>query len=95
MHVSWTDLVGEDIPVPPDFAKVAEHGEHLMLVLPSGHALMITSAADFASIQETLAIAADPEITEAIRSGLADISDGRTMGTDELRRVVESSRQDT
>ena len=91
MHISLEDLFG-GTGLEIWLQKAAEHGEHLALDLPYGASFVLVAKGEFESLQETLAIAADPDAVAGLRAGLHDVETGDVVAEDAVRSMIARSR---
>ena len=70
--------------LPRILAEVAEIGERVIITRSGRPAGVLLSIEEYEGLLETLEILADPELSEAIRSGLADASDHDLVTHEEL-----------
>lgn len=69
-----------------EYVADVEHTHERVTITRHGHpAVVLISADDLASIEETLDVLGTPGALEAIREGRADAAAGRFVGNEEIR----------
>jgi prevent-host-death family protein len=66
--------------------RVVEEHERIVITRNGRPAAVLVSPDDLESVEETLAVMSDPELTESIREGQRDIEQGQRAHVEEIRR---------
>jgi len=61
-------------------------GERIQIDVPGGESVFLLSSAELESIEETLALLADPDAMETIREGVNDINSGDLIDWDRVKQ---------
>ena len=70
--------------LPRLLAEVSEIGERIIITRSGRPAGVLLSIEEYDGLVETLEILADPELSKAVRQGLAEVSDGDVIPHEEL-----------
>jgi len=75
--------------LPRLLAEVAEIGERIIITRSGRPAGVLLSIEEYDGLVETLEILADPELSTAVRQGLAEVSDHDLVSHEELWGELE------
>lgn len=75
--------------LPRLLADVLELGEAVVITRSGRPAGVLVSVDEYEGLLETLEILADPELSAAVRRGLADAGDGRVVSHEDLWRELD------
>ena len=75
--------------LPRLLAEVSRLGERVVITRSGRPAAVLLSVDEYEGLLETLEILADPELSEAVRRGLAEAERGETMSDDEVWSGVD------
>lgn len=82
--MSTTTLSDAKTHLPRLLAEVAEIGERVIITRSGRPAGVLLSIEEYDGLVETLEILADPELSAAVRQGLAEASDHDLISHEEL-----------
>ena len=75
--------------LPRLLADILELGEGVVITRSGRPAGVLVSVDEYEGLLETLEILADPDLSAAVRRGLADANDGRVVGHEDLWRELD------
>ena len=75
--------------LPKLLAEVSEIGERIIITRSGRPAGVLLSIEEYDGLVETLEILADPDLSQAVRQGLAEVSDHDLVSHEELWSELE------